>query len=74
MANWADMYRMAVTETDVDKVPARIAAVRHAIARRLQELRTESDHCAERQVIENALRAMQVLETESRDWPRSRAS
>jgi hypothetical protein len=73
MENWADVYRMAVTETDVDEVPARIAAVRHAIARRLQELLIDSDHHAERQAIENALRAMQVLERESLDWPRSRA-
>jgi hypothetical protein len=74
MANWTGLYLMAATETDVDKVPARIATARHAIARRLQELRIDGDDRAERQVIENVLRAMQVLESESRDWPRSRAS
>jgi hypothetical protein len=43
-------------------------ATRQAISGRLHDLEDDSDHHAERQQIENALRALSVLELETQQW------
>ena len=46
----------------------RIVAARQAISNRLQGLYGNPDHHAEREQIEDALRALAVLEAEIRNW------
>jgi len=53
---------------DREKMPERIVAARQAISNRLQGLYGNPDHHAEREQIEDALRALAVLEAEIRNW------
>jgi len=63
--NWEESYRLAVLEVDSRKMPERISAARDAIAGRLREMKGDSDHRGERERIEDALRALNVLTTET---------
>ena len=66
--NWETAYHRAVLEVDREKLPERIVAARQAISNRLQGLYGNPDHHAEREQIEDALRALAVLEAEIRNW------
>ena len=66
--NWEASYHRTVLEVDRQRMPERIVAARQAIADRLQGLYRNPDHHGERQKIEDALRALAVLETEVRNW------
>lgn len=66
--NWEEAYRLAVLEVDGRKMPERISVAHMAIAGRLQEIEGDSDHHGERERIEDALRALKVLTTESQGW------
>jgi len=57
-----------VLEVDRQKMPERIVVARLAISNRLQGLHGNPDHHGERQQIEDALRALAVLEAEVRNW------
>ena len=66
--NWETAYHRAVLEVDRQKMPERIVAAHQAISNRLQGLYGNPDHHAEREQIEDALRALAVLEAEIRNW------
>ena len=66
--NWEAAYHRAVLEVDRQRMPERIVAARQAITDRLQGLYGDPDHYGERQQIEDALRALSVLEAEVRNW------
>ena len=62
--SWQEWYMQTILEVSGQKMPERITATRQAIAGRLRDLEHDSDHHAERHQIENALRALSVLEDE----------
>jgi hypothetical protein len=66
---WEAVYHRAVLEVDRQKVLEHIVAARQAIGERLQGLTENPNHRAERQQIEDALRASAVLEREAQTWP-----
>ena len=66
--NWEERYMQTIKEVNGQKMPERIAATRQAITGRLRDLEHDSDHHAERHQIENALRALSMLEGEVQDW------
>jgi hypothetical protein len=68
-SSWEDRYMQTILEVSGQKMPERITATRQAISGRLHDLEHDSDHHAERQQIENALRALSVLEVETQRWP-----
>jgi hypothetical protein len=65
---WEEWYVQTMLEVSAQKVPERISATRRAIARRLLDLEHDSDHHAERQEIEKALRALSMLACDVQDW------
>lgn len=65
---WQELYMRTILEVSGQKMPERIIATRQAISGRLHDLEHDSDHHAERQQIENALRALSVLEVETQQW------
>lgn len=64
--SWEEKYVQTLLEVNGQKMPERIVATRAAIAGRLRDLEHDSDHHAERQKIEDALRALSVLEGEAK--------
>ena len=66
--NWEKRYMQTILEVSGQKMPERIAATRQAITGRLRDLEHDSDHHAERHQIENALRALSMLEGEVQHW------
>ena len=65
---WEELYLRTILEVNAHKMPERITATRQAISGRLHDLEHDSDHHAERQQIEDALRALAVLECETERW------
>ena len=65
---WETAYHSAVLEVDRQKMPERIIAARQAITDRLRGLYGDPDHHGERQQIEDALKALAVLEAEAEKW------
>jgi hypothetical protein len=61
---WEKLYTEALLEVDSNKVPARIAAAREAIARRLRDLEHDSDHHEERHNIEKVLNLLNIIESD----------
>jgi hypothetical protein len=61
-AKWHDLYQAAMLELDDGKLPVRISAARHAILDRAKEIPTASPN-DERQALNDALRALSVLQT-----------
>jgi hypothetical protein len=66
--SWEERYMQTILEVNGQKMPERITATRQAITGRLRDLEHDSDHHAERHQIENALRALSVLEGEVKHW------
>lgn len=66
--NWEQVYRLAVLEVDGQKMPERISAARQSIAERLRAIEGDTDHHGERERIDEALRALKRLTTESQGW------
>jgi hypothetical protein len=66
--SWEDRYMQTILEVNGQQMPERITATRQAISGRLHDLEHDSNHHAERQQIENALRALSVLEVETQQW------
>ena len=62
--NWVESYLRAALEVDGQKMPWRIVAAREAIAVRLQDLKGNSDHHAERHEMQSALATLTRLENE----------
>src|SRR5476649_663334 len=67
-SSWEDRYMQTILEVNGQKMPERITATRQAISGRLHDLEHDSDHHAEIHQIENALRALSVLEVETQQW------
>jgi hypothetical protein len=67
-SSWEDRYMQTILEVNGQQMPERITATRQAISGRLHDLEHDSNHHAERQQIENALRALSVLEVETQQW------
>ena len=65
--DWQTSYHAAVLETDPEKMFGRIASAREAINDALIDAHYST---AERETLENALRALTVLENDARDWPK----
>jgi hypothetical protein len=65
--DWQTIYRAAVLETDPQKMPERIASAREAINNALIDAHYST---AERETLEDALRALVALENEARNWPK----
>jgi hypothetical protein len=61
---WEKLYPEALLEVDSNKVPARIAAAREAIAGRLRDLEHDSDHHEERHKIEKVLNLLNIIESD----------
>jgi hypothetical protein len=68
LESWQERYMQTILEVNGQKMPERITATRQAIAGRLRDLEHDSDHHAERHQIENALRALSMLEGEVQHW------
>ena len=66
--NWEAAYHRAVLEVDRQKMLEGIVAARQAISDRLQGLYGDPDHYRIRLQIEDALRALAVLEAEAEEW------
>jgi hypothetical protein len=66
--SWEEQYLQTILEVNGQKMPERITATRQAISGRLRDLEHDSDHHAERHQIENALRALSMLEGEAGQW------
>jgi hypothetical protein len=65
---WQEVYHRAVLEVDYQKMPERIVAARRAIGERLRGLVGDPNHHAERHQVEDALRALAILEAETKHW------
>lgn len=61
---WFEVYKAAVLELDLQKLPGRIVAAKEAVQLRLIEIQGDADHHAERQQIEDALSSLRTLERE----------
>jgi hypothetical protein len=62
--NWRQLYKAALFETDKSKQASRIEEARRALAFRSRELfATSPDYDGETEAIENALYALQALES-----------
>lgn len=67
--NWVESYLTAALEVDGRKMPGRTSAAREAVADRLQDLKGNPDHHAERSEMQSALAALTCLEDEASNWP-----
>ncbi len=70
---WLKEYEVALLEPEAEMLSKRVEAAEAAIYKRLQQISQDSDHHAERQVIEDALAVLRVLKREqlaSPDWER----
>ena len=61
---WKHLYERAILEADSQKITERISEARQAIAGRLRDLEHDSDHHAERQRMDDALRLLTILEAQ----------
>lgn len=66
--NWEELYLIAVTEVDGQRVPERVAAVRNAIRGRLQDLQTSGNHHEERVRLASTLERLDSLEADAKKW------
>jgi hypothetical protein len=62
--DWQLEYQAALLEIDPQKLPERVKAAEDAIFLRQQALANNSDGHAEREAIEDAMRALRFLQTE----------
>ena len=58
---WFELYSSAVLESDPDLLNKRVDAAEAAILGRLEDLRYDSDHHEERQLIDGARRTLSFL-------------
>lgn len=63
LREWRTLYKAALTETDVQKLPLRIEEARRALISRSRELfSTSPNYDGEREAIEDAMYALKALE------------
>ena len=68
MHKWEEFYRLAALEVDGKKMPERVAAARETIRERLDALSRNGNHHEDRRRLTNALKTLDVLETDARNW------
>jgi hypothetical protein len=66
---WSPKYREALLEVDPKKLFERVAEAEMAIFGRLQQLSGTQDGHAERDAIEDALRALRVIKRDMLNFP-----
>jgi hypothetical protein len=66
---WSLKYREARLEADPKKLAERVAEAETAIFGRLQQLSRTQDGHAERQAIEDAIRALRVIKRDRLNFP-----
>lgn len=59
---WTRIYRAALLECDLAKLPTRIREAETAIFARIRELAEDSDSCHERELISDALFGLRTLQ------------
>jgi hypothetical protein len=59
---WTRIYRAALLECDLAKLPARIREAETAIFTRIRDLAEDSDSCHERELISDALFDLRTLQ------------
>ena len=63
LQGWRTLYRAALAETDVQKLPLRIEEARRALILRSRELfSTSPNYDAESEAVEDAMHALKALE------------
>ena len=67
--HWQLEYQAALLEVDPQKLPERVKAAEAAIFLRQQALVHSSDGHAEREAIEDAMRALRFIQTEKLGYP-----
>ena len=67
--DWQLEYQAALLEVDPQKLPERIKAAEASIFLRQQALVHSSDGQAEREAIEDAMRALRFIQTEKLNYP-----
>ena len=73
LRNWRGLYKAALFETDTSKIPSRIEEARSALVLRSRELfKTSPNYDGETEAIEDALFALQALESCLRSNTRDR--
>jgi hypothetical protein len=66
---WQNEYAAALLEFDDKCLRERVAAAETAIFKRLQQISQDSDHHAERKIIEDALESLRCLQTHDLGFP-----
>lgn len=66
---WQNEYQAAVEELDPVRLRGLIEAAEAAVFKRLQQLSNNDNHHAERQVIEDALASLRVMQREVLGFP-----
>ena len=66
---WRRPYRTALLEPDPKKLAQRVAEAETAIFGRLQQLSRTQDGHAEREAIEDAIRALRVIKRDRLNFP-----
>lgn len=67
LRGWRTLYKAALAETDVQKIPLRIEEARRALILRSRELfSTSPNYDAEREAIEDAMYALKAFEDSSK--------
>jgi len=69
MAEWRELYRTAVLETNPTEMERLIREAETAILRRISDLTQSPDHNGERKEIADASTALIVLKREKLGWP-----
>ena len=59
---WVELYREAILELDMGKLPERIAAASRAIEERVHALNGSQDSRAEREALQDARRNLRLLQ------------
>ena len=67
--DWQPQYREAVLETDPKKLQERVFTLEEAIVKRMQSLADAPNGGAERRALQDAARAMRVLQVERLQYP-----
>jgi len=68
-SEWLLKYREALLETDRGKISERVEEAEGAIFERLQALSDAQDGHAERQAIQDAIRALRVIKRDRLNFP-----
>ena len=67
--HWQNEYAAALLEPDPLKLRELVEAAETAIYKRLQQISHNSEHSAERQAIENAVKNLRVLKRDALGFP-----